>query len=36
MEVVHDGVDRPVNLPLIGAYQAANALVSAGWRWPAG
>jgi UDP-N-acetylmuramyl tripeptide synthase len=29
-EVVHDGVERQVNLPLIGAYQAANALVSAG------
>jgi UDP-N-acetylmuramoyl-L-alanyl-D-glutamate--2,6-diaminopimelate ligase len=35
-EVVHDGVERQVNLPLIGAYQAANALVRRGWRWPAG
>jgi UDP-N-acetylmuramoyl-L-alanyl-D-glutamate--2,6-diaminopimelate ligase len=25
---------RKVNLPLIGAYQAANALVAAGWCWP--
>jgi UDP-N-acetylmuramyl tripeptide synthase len=25
---------RKVNLPLIGAYQAANALVRPGWCWP--
>ena len=30
LEVEHEGVRRTVNLPLIGAYQAANALVSAG------
>ena len=30
LEVVHEGATRTVNLPLIGAYQAANALVSAG------
>jgi UDP-N-acetylmuramoyl-L-alanyl-D-glutamate--2,6-diaminopimelate ligase len=30
LELVHDGQVRKVNLPLIGAYQAANALVSAG------
>jgi len=30
LELVHDGQARTVNLPLIGAYQAANALVSAG------
>ena len=30
LELVHDGQTRTVNLPLIGAYQAANALVSAG------
>jgi UDP-N-acetylmuramoyl-L-alanyl-D-glutamate--2,6-diaminopimelate ligase len=30
MEVMHDGTIYRVNLPLIGAYQAANALVSAG------
>ncbi|MFZ5745658.1 MAG: UDP-N-acetylmuramoyl-L-alanyl-D-glutamate--2,6-diaminopimelate ligase [Pseudomonadota bacterium] len=30
LELVHAGQARKVNLPLIGAYQAANALVSAG------
>jgi len=30
LELVHEGQARKVNLPLIGAYQAANALVSAG------
>ncbi len=30
LELEHAGVRRKVNLPLIGAYQAANALVSAG------
>ena len=30
MEVMHEGVTHRINLPLIGAYQAANALVSAG------
>lgn len=30
LELVHAGQTRKVNLPLIGAYQAANALVSAG------
>lgn len=30
LELVHEGQPRKVNLPLIGAYQAANALVSAG------
>jgi len=30
LEVEHGGLRRKVNLPLIGAYQAANALVSAG------
>lgn len=30
LRLVHDGVERQVKLPLIGAYQAANALVSAG------
>jgi len=30
LEIAHDGVTRKVNLPLIGAYQAANALVAAG------
>ena len=30
LELVHDGVARKVTLPLIGAYQAANALVAAG------
>lgn len=30
LELVHGGQSRTVNLPLIGAYQAANALVSAG------
>ena len=30
LEVEHEGVVRKVSLPLIGAYQAANALVSAG------
>ncbi len=30
MEVLHDGTTYRINLPLIGAYQAANALVSAG------
>lgn len=30
LELVHEGQSRKVNLPLIGAYQAANALVSAG------
>jgi UDP-N-acetylmuramoyl-L-alanyl-D-glutamate--2,6-diaminopimelate ligase len=27
---IDDGVERKINLPLIGAYQAANALVAAG------
>lgn len=30
LELVHEGQSRAVNLPLIGAYQAANALVAAG------
>ncbi|NBW75941.1 MAG: UDP-N-acetylmuramoyl-L-alanyl-D-glutamate--2,6-diaminopimelate ligase [Sphingomonadaceae bacterium] len=30
LELVHAGQTRKVNLPLIGAYQAANALVAAG------
>jgi UDP-N-acetylmuramoyl-L-alanyl-D-glutamate--2,6-diaminopimelate ligase len=30
LEIEHEGAPRRVNLPLIGAYQAANALVSAG------
>ena len=30
LEIEHAGVVRKVNLPLIGAYQAANALVAAG------
>jgi len=30
LEVEHDGVRRKINLPLIGAYQAANALVAVG------
>jgi UDP-N-acetylmuramoyl-L-alanyl-D-glutamate--2,6-diaminopimelate ligase len=30
LEIAHMGVKRRVNLPLIGAYQVANALVSAG------
>jgi UDP-N-acetylmuramoyl-L-alanyl-D-glutamate--2,6-diaminopimelate ligase len=30
LEIEHEGQVRKVNLPLIGAYQAANALVSAG------
>jgi UDP-N-acetylmuramoyl-L-alanyl-D-glutamate--2,6-diaminopimelate ligase len=30
LEIVHEGVTRKVNLPLIGAYQAANALTAAG------
>ncbi len=30
LELVHDGATRKVTLPLIGAYQAANALVAAG------
>lgn len=30
LEIEHDGTRRTVTLPLIGAYQAANALVSAG------
>ncbi len=30
LEVEHDGVHRTIKLPLIGEYQAANALVSAG------
>jgi UDP-N-acetylmuramoyl-L-alanyl-D-glutamate--2,6-diaminopimelate ligase len=30
MQIVHDGVERTLSLPLIGAYQAANALVAAG------
>ena len=30
LEIEHAGLVRTVNLPLIGAYQAANALVSAG------
>ncbi len=29
LTVVHDGQERVINLPLIGAYQAANALVAA-------
>jgi len=30
LEVEHEGMTRKINLPLIGAYQAANALVAAG------
>lgn len=30
LHIEHEGVGRKVNLPLIGAYQAANALVAAG------
>ncbi len=30
LEVVHDGATHVINLPLIGAYQAANALTAAG------
>ena len=30
LHIVHEGSTRKVNLPLIGAYQAANALVAAG------
>jgi UDP-N-acetylmuramoyl-L-alanyl-D-glutamate--2,6-diaminopimelate ligase len=30
LRIVHDGRERVIDLPLIGAYQAANALVSAG------
>lgn len=30
LHIEHEGVARKVNLPLIGAYQAANALVAAG------
>ena len=30
LEIEHEGVKRTVKLPLIGAYQAANALVAAG------
>ncbi|MGB7373697.1 UDP-N-acetylmuramoyl-L-alanyl-D-glutamate--2,6-diaminopimelate ligase [Pontixanthobacter sp.] len=30
LEIEHDGVRRTINLPLIGAYQSANALVAAG------
>ncbi|QDH35609.1 UDP-N-acetylmuramoyl-L-alanyl-D-glutamate--2,6-diaminopimelate ligase [Porphyrobacter sp. YT40] len=30
LQIEHEGAVRKVNLPLIGAYQAANALVSAG------
>ncbi len=30
LEIEHNGTTRKVNLPLIGAYQAANALVAAG------
>jgi len=30
LEIAHEGVTRKVNLPLIGAYQAANALTAAG------
>lgn len=30
LEIEHEGTARKVNLPLIGAYQAANALVAAG------
>ena len=30
LELVHDGKTHKLNLPLIGAYQAANALVAAG------
>lgn len=36
LELVHGGQSRTVNLPLIGAYQAANALVSAGLVLAAG
>jgi len=36
LELVHAGQARKVNLPLIGAYQAANALVSAGLVLAAG
>ncbi|WP_209347038.1 UDP-N-acetylmuramoyl-L-alanyl-D-glutamate--2,6-diaminopimelate ligase [Pontixanthobacter sp. CEM42] len=30
LEIEHDGQKRTINLPLIGAYQSANALVAAG------
>ncbi|MBN9145246.1 MULTISPECIES: UDP-N-acetylmuramoyl-L-alanyl-D-glutamate--2,6-diaminopimelate ligase [unclassified Novosphingobium] len=30
LTIVHEGAERRINLPLIGAYQAANALVAAG------
>jgi UDP-N-acetylmuramoyl-L-alanyl-D-glutamate--2,6-diaminopimelate ligase len=30
LEIAHEGVTRKINLPLIGAYQAANALTAAG------
>ena len=30
LTVEHDGIDRTINLPLIGAYQVSNALISAG------
>ncbi len=30
LRIIHDGAERSVKLPLIGAYQAANALVAAG------
>lgn len=30
LKVLHEGVEHRINLPLIGAYQAANALVAAG------
>jgi UDP-N-acetylmuramoyl-L-alanyl-D-glutamate--2,6-diaminopimelate ligase len=30
LRIVYDGAERSIKLPLIGAYQAANALVSAG------
>jgi UDP-N-acetylmuramoyl-L-alanyl-D-glutamate--2,6-diaminopimelate ligase len=30
LHILYEGVERSINLPLIGAYQAANALVSAG------
>lgn len=30
LTVLHDGKERTINLPLIGAYQVANALISAG------
>jgi len=30
LAIVHEGIDRSVKLPLIGAYQAANSLIAAG------